>query len=287
MISRLVRFLRPTLRYWMETEVHVYAFSIAANVVLSFYPFLLVMVSIFHNVLRWNSAIDAIFLGMDDFFPGYFADFMRRNLTAPRRIEWLSILLLLFAANGVFEPLEVALNRIWGIPKNRSFLRNQLISYGLIFVCGMLALLSVASAALNQEFVYNLLGSHETIAAFISTVLFKIAAIPLLMVAMFLVYWVLPNGRVPLNRTILAAIAVGLLLEFLKYAGILLAPWLYDKLHREYNVFVNSVTIILYSFFASMLFLAGAEWASRPVRAQALESAPDSELLPRAPGALR
>jgi len=271
----------------METEVHVYAFSIAANVVLSFYPFLLVIVSIFHNVLHWHSAVDAIFLAMDDFFPGYFADFMRRNLTAPRRIEWLSILLLLFAANGVFEPLEVALNRIWGIPKNRSFLRNQLISYALIFVCGMLALLSVASAALNQQFVNNILGSHETIATFISTVLFKIAAIPLLMVAMFLVYWVLPNGRVPLNRTILAAIAVGLLLEFLKYAGILLAPWLYDKLHREYNVFVNSVTIILYSFFASMLFLAGAEWASRPVRAQALETAPDSELLPRAPGALR
>ena len=52
-------------------------------------------------------------------------------------------------------------------------------------------------------------------------------------------------------------------------------------------MFVNSVTIILYSFFASMLFLAGAEWASRPVRAQALETAPDSELLPRTPGALR
>ena len=30
------RALRPTFRYWMKTEVHVYAFSVAANVLL--YP---------------------------------------------------------------------------------------------------------------------------------------------------------------------------------------------------------------------------------------------------------
>lgn len=266
----------------METEVHVYAFSIAASVILSFYPFLLVMISMFHNVLHWDSAVDAMFLALDDFFPGYFADFMRRNLTAPRRIEWLSILLLLFTANGVFEPLEVALNRIWGIAKNRSFLRNQLISYALIFVCGILALLSTSATALNQQFITNMLGSDALVATVLSIVAFKVAAIPLLMLGLFLVYWILPNGKVPLNRTIAAAIVVGLLLELLKYASILLSPWLYAKLHREYNVFVNSVTIILYSFFASMLFLAGAEWAARPARAGAVRKHVPSELVPPA-----
>jgi hypothetical protein len=34
--------LAPTFRYWMQTEVHVYAFSVAANVLLSFFPFLIV-----------------------------------------------------------------------------------------------------------------------------------------------------------------------------------------------------------------------------------------------------
>ena len=269
----------------METEVHVYAFSIAASVILSFYPFLLVIISIFRNFLHWNNAIDAIYLALGDFFPGYFADFMEYNLkvamrSAPRRIEWLSILLLLFTANGIFEPLEVALNRVWGISKNRSFVRNQIVSYGLIFVCGFLALLSAGATALNQEFVTGLLGPDQALTAILSTVGFKIAAVPLLMFAIFLVYWLLPNGPVPVPRTIAAAISVGLLLEMLKYVSILLSPWLYQKLHREYNIFVNSVTIILYSFFASMLFLAGAEWASRPVRAQVLAAQPQSELLP-------
>jgi len=47
-----------------------------------------------------------------------------------------SVFLLLFTANGIFEPLEVALNRAWGIAKNRSFVKNQIISLALIFACG-------------------------------------------------------------------------------------------------------------------------------------------------------
>src|SRR3954471_11116039 len=79
----LVRFGRactPTLRYWMETEVHVYAFSIAANVLLSFYPFLIVLISIFHYVLRWREAEQALLLALNDFFPGVVGEFVGRNL---------------------------------------------------------------------------------------------------------------------------------------------------------------------------------------------------------------
>ena len=51
-MSGIFRALRPTFRYWMKTEVHVYAFSIAANVLLSFYPFLIVSVAV---ASKWSS----------------------------------------------------------------------------------------------------------------------------------------------------------------------------------------------------------------------------------------
>ena len=44
--------LAPTFRYWMQTEVHVYAFSVAANVLLSFYPFLIVTMSVSRRVFE-------------------------------------------------------------------------------------------------------------------------------------------------------------------------------------------------------------------------------------------
>ena len=146
MLQRLAAFFRPTFRYCTQTEVHVYAFSIAANVVLSFFPFLIVMVSIGKNVFHSRPAVDAILLGLRDYFPAELISFIQRKLLQPRRFEWVSILLLLFTANGVFQPLEVALNRVWRIPANRSFLRNQMVSYGMIFACGTLALLSASAS---------------------------------------------------------------------------------------------------------------------------------------------
>jgi membrane protein len=248
----------------MATEVHVYCFSISANVLLSFFPFLIVIASVCKYVLRWDGAIDAIFAALGDYLPGSLADFVERNLRVSLHpLEWLSILLLLFTANGIFEPLEVALNRIWGITTNRSFLKNQLIAYGLIFACGSLALLSTTATALNQAFFTKMGWAQGWAGAFIGSLVFKLAAIPLSIFALFLIFWLLPNGKVPRDRIIAAAIVVGLLLEVLKYLQLLIWPFLDSKLEREYGPFRRSVALVLFSFFASMLVLAGAEWAAR------------------------
>ena len=81
--------------------------------------------------------------------------------------------------------------------------------------------------------------------------------------ALFLVYWLLPNRKVEPVRVAPVAILVGLILEALKYINLLLFPLLRDKLQREYGVFRNSVTILLWSFVASLVVLAGAEWSAR------------------------
>jgi membrane protein len=135
---------KRTLHYLMETEGHVYAFSMAANVLLSFFPFLVVMISLCRYVFHWAAAERAIYFALNDYFPDELGDFLRDNLlVAVYRsgpLQFMSILLLLFTANGIFEPLEVALNRAWGITKNRSFVRNQMISLGMIFLTGSLVL---------------------------------------------------------------------------------------------------------------------------------------------------
>mgnify|MGYP003344226094 CR=1 FL=1 len=247
-----------TLRYWMQTEVHVYAFSIAANVLLSFFPFLIVCVSLGRSVFDAQSIISALDLAFQDFFPSALGDFMHRNLPQPQPVEFLSIFILLFSANGIFEPLEVALNKVWGIHKNRSFLRNQLISLVLIFVCGTLALLSLAIAAIGQKS-----GSQLLVVRWVSILFYKSAAVPLTVLILYLVYRYLPNGRPPANRVVPAAIGVGVLLEALKSINLWAWPAFDAKLQREYGVFRYSATLIFLSFLSSMLVLGGAEWAAR------------------------
>jgi membrane protein len=256
--TRCFRALVLTFRYWMQTEVHVYAFSIAANVLLSFFPFLIVSLSLSRLFFDYQTTVAAVDFALRDYFPNVFSQYLHNNLPNRRTPEVLSILLLLFTANGIFEPLEVALNRVWGIAKNRSFLLNQAVSLLLIFACGGLALLSLGFAAINHD---SLSGNRFKV--WPATFLLKLAVAPLTAVILLLVYRFLPNGKPPFRRVVPAAIGVGLLLEVLKYAAAVLWPWFDAKLAREYGVFRYSVSLIFLAFFASMLVLAGAEWSAR------------------------
>lgn len=248
---------RPTLRYWFETEVHVYALSIAASVLLSFFPFLIVMVSLCRYVFHWDAAVDVIELALTDFFPGELGVFIRRNLEATVEsrgaVQITSMFLLLFTANGVFIPLEVALNRTWGVTVNRSYVKNQIISLGLIFTCGGLALISFTLTALGIQMEQ----------AWLNITFLKAAGVPLSILALFLIYWLLPNRKIPARRVLPIAIFVGLALEGLKYINLIAWPLLKSKLQNEYGPFYISVTIVLWSFAAAMIVLAGAEWSSR------------------------
>lgn len=250
----------------MQTEVHVYGFSIAANVLLSFFPFLIVMMSLCRHVLHWPEAVEAITVALRDYFPAEMGAFIERNLryTVNSRgpMQMGSIFLLFFTANGVFEPLEVALNRAWGIHENRSFLKNQLVSMGLIFLCGGLVLLSIVFTAANRQALSQFFGD-SIVASVLSIVFFKAAAIPVTILMLFFIYWLLPNRRLPWREVIPVSVAVGFALEALKYVNLLAWPFLRAKLEQEYGPFINSVTIILWSFLASMIILAGAEWSAR------------------------
>jgi membrane protein len=259
---RMFRALAPTFRYWAQTEIHVYAFSIAANVLLSFYPFLIVSMSVARIFFDQKTTVAALDLIFRDYLPGALGQFLHSgghdNLPRGRPFEIISIVLLLFTANGIFVPLEVALNHVWGIPKNRSYLRNQIVSLALIFGCGGLALLSLGITALNTQAL-----AGGPVEVFIRLFFLEIAAVPVTVLILFLVYRYLPNGKPPLHRVIPAAVGMGLFLELLKYVNQFLWPPFEAKIAAEYGVFRYSVTLIFVGFIVSMLVLAGAEWSAR------------------------
>jgi membrane protein len=267
-----VRRFRPTVTYLLETEAHVYALAVAASVLLSFYPFILVMLAICRRILHWRAGEEAIYVALSDYFPGDLSSLVHRYAPASRLLPHsiVPIILLLFTANGIFEPLEVALNRAWGVAKNRPYWKNQLVALGMIFACGSLAMISLALTGVNQEWISAWLGEHAVIQAWVKLLIFKIAALPLSILGLVLVYWLLPNRKVDPGRVAPVAIAVGLILELLKYLNLLIWPFFSNKLKNEYNIFQHSVTILIWSFVAALVVLAGAEWTARPERVDPL-----------------
>jgi membrane protein len=258
--------VRPTAHYLVETEAHVYALAISASVLLAFFPFLTVMISLCRDVLHWKAAEQAIYLAVKDLFAGKAGEFIDYNLSFPwyiSKLSYTSILLLLFTANGIFEPLEVALNRAWGVTTNRSYLKNQAISLALVLACGALALFSLMLTALGGHFLAHAPSFLAGLGSFMQQLFFKLAAIPVSMFALFLVYWLLPNRKIDPARVAPVAIVVGLILEGLKYVNMLFTNAIHQKLDREYKMFEYSVTILLWSFAAALVVLAGAHWTAR------------------------
>lgn len=253
----------PTVSYLSQTEVHTYALSIGASVLLSFFPFLIVMLTLVRDFFPADQK--ALILALRDYFPGDLGSFIFGKLTSVHhgRFQLWSLVLLLFTANGVFEPLEVALNRAWRVPKNRSYIRNQLLSFFMILLCGALAFGSVLLTAINTNYVAH---SHAAgvIPVWLWLAIFKLAAIPFTIVSLFVIYWLLPNCRVPWRRVAPVAVMVSIALEGLKYLFLFAWPWMGRKFRNEYGPFYESVSIVVFGVMSGLIVLAGAEWSARP-----------------------
>src|ERR1700676_3715262 len=144
--------LVSTVKYLLRTDVHTFAFSVAANSILSFFPFVVLLMTLIRRVFHSRVMYDVLVELLRDYLPAG-QEFVIRNLNAMvnsrHRAQIVSLIILLVTSSGIFMPLEVALNRIWRFPNNRSYFGNQAISLGLAFGCGVLALLSVALTAGN------------------------------------------------------------------------------------------------------------------------------------------
>jgi len=254
-----------TVKYLMQTDVHTFAFSVAANSILSFFPFVVLMMTLIRRVFHSRVMYEVVVQLLRDYLPAG-QEFVIRNLNSMvnsrQRVQLFSLVILLITSSGIFLPLEVALNRIWRFDKNRSYLGNQVVSFGLAFACGALALMSIGLTAGPVAFMEWILRGYGT--GFVRVVGFlvmKVFAIAASIAIFFLIYWVLPNGKVPARTVLPAAIIMGLLSEALKYAYILALPWL--NFQEVYGPFALSVTMMFWAFLSGLLLLAGAHLSAR------------------------
>src|ERR1700744_2576997 len=155
--------LKTLARYLAQSEVHTYAFSVAANAILSLFPFIVMTWTIERRIFH-SPAMEAVLGDMLRYFLPAHQDFVVKNMGllahARGKVQVISIVTLLISSTGVFLPLEVALNRVWGVVENRPYVVNQLISLGLAVSVGVLALFSIAFTAAQNHVLSILFLNH-------------------------------------------------------------------------------------------------------------------------------
>ncbi len=252
-------------RYMTRTEVHTYAFSVAANTILSLFPFIVLLLTVSRNVFHSRAMEDVVSDMMKNLLP-VGQDFVMRNmqlLTHPHKnTQLFSLVMLLITSTGVFLPLEVALNQVWGVRKNRSYLHNQAVSLGLALAVGILAMVAVASSASQQTILSWVFVGHtdNVVFNFISFIFLRLCAGLASILLFFLIYWVLPYRRIPARAVLPTAIIVGLLWQLAKVLYIHALPWL--DFQSVYGPFYISVGLMMWAFLSGLLLLAGAHFSA-------------------------
>ncbi len=103
----------------------------------------------------------------------------------------------------------------------------------------------------------------------------KVFAIFASIAIFFVIYWLLPNGKVPARAVLPAAMITGIIFEVAKQIYVLCLPWL--DFQNVYGPFSVSVTLIFWAYVSGMLLLGGAFMSaathSRDQEQQATESA--------------
>jgi YihY family inner membrane protein len=202
---------------------------------------------------------------MSNFLPSN-QEFIIRNmqlLAHPHKsTEVYSVVMLLISSTGVFMPLEVALNGVWGVRKNRSYLHNQVVSVGLALGVGLLAMSTVAFTA-GQDSILGVIFFHHTdnvVFRFFEASTLKILGMVGAVLMFFLIYWILPFRKIPARSVLPTAIVMGLLWEAAKSLYMLVLPKL--DFQAVYGPFYVSVSLMIWAFLSGLLLLAGAHFSA-------------------------
>ena len=119
-----------------------------------------------------------------------------------------------------------------------------------------MALLSIAATAGNWHLLARYLPMNFLLVRALGYMIMKVFAILASIAIFFVIYWVLPNGKVPVRDVLPAAMVTGILFEVAKQLYVLSLPWL--DFENVYGPFSVSVTLMFWAYVSGMLLLGGA-----------------------------
>lgn len=251
------------VKYLLDSEVHTFAFSVAANAILSFIPFLVLLYTLSKSVFHSSTMTGVVNEIVISFLPSN-QDFVAASLSAaaPRHgVQILSLVMILISCTGIFLPLEVALNQAWGVTKSRNYLMNQVVAFGLAILMVLLALASILLCAWQRELL-DLLFFHHTDNLFynaISSVWLHASTGIACILFFFAIYWLLPNCKVPARPVMRTSIVTGIVWLAAKILFVMMLPHL--DLRALYGPFYVSVGLLFWAYLSGLILFAGAQFS--------------------------
>ncbi len=257
--------------YLLDAEVHTYAFSVAANAIISFIPLIVLLYTIALSVFHSQEMVNVVNKIVEQFLPtaasqGFLTYRLELVAVASSRhgVQALSLLMILVSCTGIFLPLEVALNQAWGVNKSRNYVVNQLVAFGLAILMVVLAMISVFLSTWQRQLLGLLFFHHIDNFVFngISYLWLATTTGVASIVFFFSIYWLLPNRKIPPRQVIRTAIVTGIVWLVAKEGFVAILPHL--DLKALYGPFFVSVGLLFWAYISGLILFAGAQFSAIP-----------------------
>jgi YihY family inner membrane protein len=261
------------VNYLLDSEVHTFAFSVAANAILSFIPFIVLLYTLSRSVFHSEMMVTVVSEMVQYFLPSN-QEFVAVNLeiaAVHQGVQVFSLVMILVACTGIFLPLEVALNQAWGVTKSRNYLANQVVAFGLAILMVLLALASILLSAGERALLTAVFFQHTDNFLFQGISYLWMAATTAVASILFFfsIYWLLPNRKVPPRHVMRTSIVTGLVWLVSKMIFQHLLPHMHLK--DLYGPFYVSVGLLFWAYASGLILFAGAQFSVARLGAEGKE----------------
>lgn len=170
--------------------------------------------------------------------------------------------LLFWGATGVFGELRNALNNIWDVPPHtngglRSVLVNQLLTWAMVVVGGLLLLASLVTSAAMSAATEWINTWWPGMATWTQVINFMFLFLVTLLV-FALIYKFVPDVHIAWRDVWAGAVATALLFSL----GRLLIGWYLGRstISSTYGAASSLAIVLLYTYYSAQIFFLGAEF---------------------------
>jgi len=263
------------IAYLLDSEVHTFAFSVAANAIISFIPFVVLLYTLALSVFH-SPAMKGVVDNMVNYFlpsathdKSWMTYYIFHEAVLPlvdrHGAQAFSLVMILISCTGIFLPLEVALNQAWGVKKSRNYLFNQSIAFGLALLMVALALACMVTNVALDNTMPALFFHHTSNVVFryfSGSVDFAWLALSTGVASIlffFTVYYVLPNRKVPWRPVLRTSIITGMVWLLSRLIFVVVLPHL--DLESLYGPFFISVGLLFWAYISGLILFAGAQFS--------------------------
>lgn len=264
--SGLIAFAKDVWHQFAEDRGALAAAAVAFYITLSMVPLLLLLISVAAFFVSQQQAIGAVKGLTASFGSGVGGALQSQVLSVVQHrglLTGISLLVGLWAGSQVFVFMEVALNQILEAKRNRSFFASRGLAILMVIIIGILGALAVAAGYIIHlvgRLQIPLIGRLSDLPWIVTALLSFLLPAIIVIIALVIIYRILPVVKLPLRALFVGAIVAGILWVIVMQ----LFSW-YTANIANYSVLYGSlgglILLLLWFNYSAQILLLGAEIA--------------------------